>query len=136
MKLRTIGYWISTLLITGMMSMSAFFCLTRKPDALAGVKHLGYPGYFVTILGTAYALGVLALLAPKLGRLKEWAYAGFTFAFISAFWSHIAMREHKQSLGAVVALVVLAVSYQTRPDSRRIGAPSKSKDKPRDKSKD
>ena len=135
MKLRSVAYWITTLLLAGMMLMPAVMTLTRNPKAAEGVRHLGYPGYFANILALAYGLGAIALIAPKFGRLKEWAYAGFTFAFISAIWSHLAMREQKESLGAVVALVVLAVSYQTRPDSRRIGAPAKSKDKPKDKSR-
>jgi hypothetical protein len=125
MKPATIGYWITTVLLAAFMTMSAVMSLTKVPQAVEGTKHLGYPEYFMAILGTAYALGVLALLAPGFGRLKEWAYAGFTFAFISAFWSHLAMGEKKESLGPVIALAILAVSYRCRPDSRRIGVPAK-----------
>ena len=31
---------------------------------------------------------MLALLAPRLPKLKEWAYAGFTFAWIAALVAH------------------------------------------------
>ena len=44
--------------------------------------------------------------------LRRWSTNPWaTFAFISAFWSHLAIGEKKESIGAVVALVVgLAVS--------------------------
>ena len=47
-----------------------------RQEAMA---NLGDPMYLMTILGVAKILGVIALLAPRLPLLKEWAYAGFTF---------------------------------------------------------
>ncbi len=41
---------------------------------------LGYPIYFLTLLGVWKILGVIAVLIPKFPLLKEWAYAGFFFA--------------------------------------------------------
>ncbi len=122
MKLRPILYWFSTVLIAGFMTMSAVMSLTHNPQAVEGTKKLGYPPYFMDILGTAYLLGALALLAPGFARLKEWAYAGFTFAFIGAFWTHLAMGEKPQSISPLVALALLVASYRLRPDSRRWGA--------------
>ncbi len=39
--------------------------------------HLGFPAYFRVELSWAKLFGVVLLLAPVPGRLKEWAYAGF-----------------------------------------------------------
>jgi hypothetical protein len=74
--------------------------------------HLGYPDYFPTILGVAKLLGVIALALPGTRRLKEWAYAGFTFDLLAAFVSHSAMHDglSKQAM-PLFLLLVLAASY-------------------------
>ncbi len=120
MKARVITYWISTGLTAAMMTLSAVLYLTRNPKMMAAFTgHLGYPGYFPTILGVAKLLGLAALLAPRLGRLKEWAYAGFTFTFIGAFLSHLAVGDTKDAVAPLVSLVLLAASYLLRPADRR-----------------
>jgi hypothetical protein len=63
-------------------------------------------------------LGAIALLAPALPRLKEWAYAGFTFAWISAFIAHYLARDGPEALMPMLLLVILFVSYISRPESR------------------
>ena len=80
---------------------------------------LGYPPYFSTILGSAKTLGILALLAPGLPLLKEWAYAGFTFTFLGALWSHLAMGQTQAVPMPIAALVLLALSYILRPAGTR-----------------
>lgn len=74
--------------------------------------HLGYPIYFVKILGVAKLLGAAALLYPGLRRLKEWAFAGFTFDLLGAFYSHLSSGD---SLGIALVpiafLALLAVVY-------------------------
>jgi hypothetical protein len=46
------------------------------------------------------------------GRIKEWAYAGFTFNFLSASVSHTVMDGiGAQSVFPLVALLILAGSY-------------------------
>jgi hypothetical protein len=46
---------------------------------------MGYPPYFILTLGIAKIIGVIALLTPNLKRIKESAFAGFTFDVIFAF---------------------------------------------------
>ena len=46
---------------------------------MEGMRHLGYPDYFATILGVWKVLGGIAVLLPRTPRLKEWAYAGMVF---------------------------------------------------------
>ena len=121
MNAKTIIYWICTVLISALMAMSAFMSLTGKPEAAAGAAHLGYPGYFVYILGTWYALGVAALLAPGFRLLKEWAYAGIMFAFTSAVVSHLSSGDGMGKAAVPgVALLILAASYFLRPADRRV----------------
>ena len=49
-----------------------------------GIVHLGYPLYFITIIGFWKVLGAITLLAPGFPRLKEWAYAGIFFDLTGA----------------------------------------------------
>jgi len=68
-------------------------------------------------------LGGLAILAPRLPRLKEWAYAGIAFDLIGAAISHAAMGDPAAKV--IVPLVILgiaAASWALRPASRRLGA--------------
>ena len=108
MKRDKIIYWVATGLIAAFMTMSAFMYFTN-PEVADGFKQIGFPPFFVTILGIAKFLGAIVLVAPVGSRLKEWAYAGFLFTFIGATWTHIA--THTPFAGPLVALAILAVSY-------------------------
>src|SRR5215467_3654363 len=84
---RKIIYWIATLwLASGMLSTGVLQLLKMKadgavsPPGVYGITHLGYPVYFLTILGVWKILGVIALLVPKFPLLKEWTYTGFFFS--------------------------------------------------------
>ena len=91
---------------------------------LAQAAHLGYPAYFFTILGVWKLGAVIALVAPGLPRLKEWAYAGIFFNLTGAAASHAVVRD---PLGNVMTpLIVLAIamtSWALRPESRRLRGP-------------
>ena len=120
MKAKPVAYWICTVLLAAMMLVSAFMYLTHNVGMMAKFKQLGYPDYFPTLLGVAKVLGVGILLAPGFKLLKEWAYAGFTITFVSAVISHVASNDAKSSVGALVALGLLAASYCLRPQDRRL----------------
>ena len=65
-------------------------------------------------------MGGITLLVPGFPILKEWAYAGFTFAWIAATVAHYLAGDGAAALVPPFLLVVLAVSYVTRPDNRRL----------------
>jgi putative oxidoreductase len=106
-------WWLVTPLLSAMMLFSAALYLTENEQMVAAMKHLGYPHYMLYILGTAKLLGVLAVqlpFSPK--RLREWAYAGFSFTFLGAIASHLASGDGPEGAGpAGVALALLIVSY-------------------------
>jgi hypothetical protein len=56
---------------------------------------------------------------PGVPKLKEWAYAGFTFAWIAAFVAHYLAGDSPISVVPLVLLGVLGISYVTRPGSRQ-----------------
>lgn len=120
-------YWISTLwLASGMLSTGALQLFKAKaegalaPPGVYGITHLGYPIYFLTILGVWKILGVAALLLPKFPLLKEWAYAGFFFAMSGAIFSHIAVGDSVNEIWPGLLLLTLTVtSWYFRPASRK-----------------
>src|SRR5690349_4254998 len=79
MKKNALAYWITTGLLAAAFAMGGAMDLARPPEMLAGMQHLGYPSYFLLILGAWKVLAAPALLAPGFARLKEWAYAGIVF---------------------------------------------------------
>ena len=85
-----------------------------------GLRVLGYPLHFVVELGIWKFLGAVALLVPGFRLLKEWAYAGFEITLISAVVSHYASGDGLKSLDPLFFLLVLTVSYLTRPASRSL----------------
>ena len=112
MKATKIIYWVTTILLflfEGVMPALTF----NSPMAKQGTLHLGYPEYFRITLTIFKILGALALILPMIkGRVKEWAYAGFTFDFICATISISAVDGFAG--GAVfplIAIIILAVSY-------------------------
>ena len=85
------------------------------------IVHLGYPLYFMYILGVWKMLGVIAILIPKFSLLKEWAYAGFFFAMSGAVFSHIASGDSMNEIfPSLVLLILTLVSWYFRPADRKI----------------
>lgn len=117
---RKIAYWTSTIIICVMTLFAVFSYLSGNQQAVQGFAHVGYPQQLRIILGIAKLLGVIALLAPGFPTLKEWAYAGFTFAWISAHIAHHAAHDpHLTQALPLILLALMFVSYFTRPASRR-----------------
>ena len=119
-KKSKIIYWISTVwLALGMLS-TGIVQLLKPEDEIAKITHLGYPVYFLTILGIWKILGVAAVLVPGLPRLKEWAYAGFFFAMSGAAFSHIASGDSTGEIfPSLLLLLLTAVSWYFRPADRK-----------------
>jgi uncharacterized membrane protein YphA (DoxX/SURF4 family) len=119
-KKNKIIYWISTLwLALGMLS-TGVVQLLKPEEEIVKITHLGYPVYFLTILGIWKILGVAAALIPKFPRLKEWAYAGFFFAMSGAAISHTASGDSAGEIfPSLLLLSLTVVSWYFRPADRK-----------------
>jgi uncharacterized membrane protein YphA (DoxX/SURF4 family) len=83
------------------------------------MKHLGYPAFFMTIIGVWYILAALAILAPRFSRLKEWAYAGLVFIYTGAIASRLAVGDPGLTLvGPIIFTALVAASWALRPLAR------------------
>ncbi|HRI78770.1 MAG TPA: DoxX family protein [Cyclobacteriaceae bacterium] len=116
MKRDKIIYWIATGLVSAGMLMSAGMYLTKNPELMQTFRSVGYPDFFVPLLGTAKLLGAVILVIPVWNNLKEWAYAGFGFTFIGAIWTHVATST--PWIAPLVFLIILSVSYWFRTKLR------------------
>lgn len=120
-KTHKVIYWIATIWLALGMTSSAVVQLMKIPEGVEGVRHLGYPAYLLTILGTWKILGVVTILAPKFPLVKEWAYAGFFFVASGAFVSHITMGDPIGEIFPSILLMILTVvSWYLRPESRKL----------------
>lgn len=127
-KAGKIIYWISTVWLSlGMLSTGIvqLFKLEGEksvaPPGVYGITKLGYPVYFLTILGVWKLLGVIALLIPGFPLLKEWAYAGFFFIMSGAIFSHIASGNAvKEIFPSLLLLVLTLTSWYFRPADRKL----------------
>jgi hypothetical protein len=117
---RKIVYWGSTSLVALALLMAVTY-LSGSEQVVAGFAKAGYPQHLRIVLGIVKPVAAIVLLIPRFALLKEWAYAGVTFALVMAFISAFLSGEGAQTwILPPTLLVLLAISYVTRPPSRRV----------------
>jgi hypothetical protein len=116
---RKFVYWGSTALAS-LALLGSLTYLTGSEQVVSGFAKAGYPQHLRIVLGIAKPLAAIVLLLPGLALLKEWAYAGVTFALVMAIISGYLSGDVKSWMLAPVVLVLVAVSYLTRPPDRRL----------------
>jgi hypothetical protein len=122
-KPKVLGYWLTTSLFAVAFLASGAAELAGAPAAITATLALGYPAYVLTILGVWKVLSVPALLAPRLPRLKEWAYAGIFFDLTGAAVSHAVTGDSPGKIATpLVLLLIAAASWALRPSSRTLRA--------------
>jgi len=119
---RLIAYWVTTALAVVELVRGGVWDILRVPQVRVLIEHLGYPSYFLVILGIWKLLGAVALVAPKFPRLKEWAYAGVIFDLTGAVASLSASALVTVSTAAypIFMVGVAFASWALRPPSRRL----------------
>ena len=123
MKNKNVGYWIPTVLIALAFLFGGFADLSHSADIVVSMNRLGYPLYFMNILGVWKILGAIALLAPGFPRLKEWAYAGMFFDLTGASLSHLFAGDALGNVLPPLAMTaVLMASWWLRPEGRKLSA--------------
>jgi hypothetical protein len=117
---RKIAYWGSTVLVS-LALLGSLSYLTGSEQVVAGFAKAGYPQHLRIVLGIVKPLAAIVLLLPGFALLKEWAYAGVTFALTMAFISaYLSGDGPKAWFLPPILLALLAVSYVTRPPGRRV----------------
>jgi len=123
-KTRRVFYWVATVLTALAFNVPGVGNLVRAAHIAQDMAHLGYPPYFLTILGTWKVLGAIVVAVPGLPRLKEWAYAGMIFDLTGAAASRAFVGDGVPTVLVPIAIAgVVLVSWSLRPASRRLEAP-------------
>ena len=113
---------VTTALVAFMMIPGGIMQVTRNPQNVEGFTRLGYPVYFMVLLGVWKVLGGVAILVPRFPRLKEWAYAGIFFDLSGATVTNIVCDGGVGHIAApIVAAALLIASWALRPESRTLG---------------
>src|SRR4051794_26877610 len=125
MKTVNIAYWVTTIIIAGMMLFSGVMNAIVTPDSVKMIAHdMGYPQYIVGFLGVAKICGAIAILIPAFPRLKEWAYAGLFFDLFGATYSFFKMGAGFMDLLPMVGFIaVLFASYFLHVKRLKAGKP-------------
>jgi hypothetical protein len=120
-KNRKIAYWIITILLSFCIFSGGLMQALLVKGVIQGFKPLGYPTYFISLIGIWKMLGVIAILLPGFKLLKEWAYAGLFFTMTGAVISHIASNDISPQIIAPVVLAIFTVlSWYLRPADRKL----------------
>lgn len=121
-KTNKIIYWLATGLLAIGMLQSGIFSIMRTKEWLDLVTGLGYPAYFLTLIGIWKILGVIVIVIPGFKLFKEWAYAGFFFAMTGALISHMAMGDYalKAIAGPSFQILFIILSWYLRAADRKI----------------
>lgn len=115
------AYWLVTAAVVAELELGGAWDVARLPMVRDLVTGLGYPSYFLVLLGTWKILGGLALLVPRHALLKERAYAGTFFVYTGAIVSHLTTGYARAEVGLLAVLTALTVlSWALRPASRRV----------------
>jgi hypothetical protein len=140
---RTIAYWAFTLPVVFENAAGAMWLFSRFIPGIRGLHatsvfaqyvhvmlaHLGYPQYFQYILNPWQLACAAALIAPRLPRVKEWAYAGAFFNYSSAIASHLFAGDGLDVPAAVLAALTV-ISWALRPADRRLAESPPAKTSP------
>ena len=114
-------YWVATIWLSLGMFSTGIVQLIQMEEEVQKMNTLGYPSYFLTIIGVWKILGVIAVLVPKFPLVKEWAYAGFFFLMSGAIFTHLAVADEAvEYFGPALLLVLTVVSWYFRPADRKL----------------
>lgn len=110
MKKNKIIYYASTGLLTLLMLFSASMYMFNTEFVKQMFIGFGYPTYIIYPLAFAKIFGLVAIWNTKYKLVREWAYAGFFFDFVLAYFAHKMINDGEES-GAILALILLIISY-------------------------
>ena len=121
---KKIGYWTATVLVAVAYLAGGYFDVAQPKEVQEGAVKLGFPLFFFSMLGVWKILGALALVAPHLPRLKEWAYAGIFINLVGAAVTHVMVKDGPKEIAIpLVILAIAAASWALRPPCRRLAGP-------------
>jgi small basic protein len=114
---KKILFWLSTALLTLIMLFSVYNYFFNTEAIKGFFEHFNYPTYLVYPLAIAKLLGLITIWGNFSKSLKEWAYAGFFFNTVLAFFAHY-ITDGTGVLFSSVAVCCVLISYFTGKEVR------------------
>src|SRR4030088_674042 len=104
--IRKIAYWGSTAIAAASLLMALTY-LSGSEQVVSGFAKAGDPRNLRIVLGIVKPVAGIVLLLPGFALLKEWAYAGVTFAWVMASsYSSLSRKNRTRSILPLVLLVL------------------------------
>ncbi len=115
------AYWAVTVVAAALFAVPGAALMAKVPHFAVEMGRLGFPGYFLILLGTFKVAGAAVILAPRLPVLKEWAYAGMSFDIVGAIVSRISVGDPPITMALPILIgALLALSWALRPAARKL----------------
>ncbi|MFI5777901.1 DoxX family protein [Nocardia sp. NPDC051570] len=116
---RAVAYWVATVAIVAESVVGGVWDIARIHFVRDMIIHLGYPTYFLVLLGIWKILGAAAIAVPRWPLVKEWAYAGAFFTYTGAIASHLTTGYARAEVAVLAVMTILTVaSWALRPADR------------------
>ena len=109
---KKIIFWTLTVLISAFFILSGYLEITKHPATYPKTIRMGYPPYFITLLGIAKITGAIVFLIPSFSRLREWVFSAFTIDVIFAFVSGYMIQSYADCIKEAVTFIVLMLTYR------------------------
>ncbi len=113
---RLIAYWTFTLFVAYENLDGSIWAFLRIEYVRVLLTHLGYPQYFLNILGPFEFACAVALLVPRFPVVKEWAYTGAFINYSAALASHLSVGDRPE--------IWIPLPHHGSAHSRLLGTPS------------
>jgi hypothetical protein len=136
-RIRPIAFWATTFIIVFELAAGSVWNLVPIEWVEVQLRHLGYPHFFAYILGAWQAGAAVAIIAPRLPLIKEWAYVGSFFLWSGAVASHLSAGDGVESWWVPLFFATCAIaSWVLRPADRRLPETRLRRDRPADAGQD
>lgn len=114
-------YITTTIVITLMYLVTGIGNLLPFQHIAQDMAHLGYPRYFLMLLGIWKILAAITIALPGIPRLKEWAYAGMILDLTGASFSRYSSGDAWPMVIIPLILgVLVTVNYLLRLETTKI----------------
>ncbi|MGH8965450.1 MAG: DoxX family protein [Actinomycetes bacterium] len=136
-RIRLISFWVTTFVVVFELTSGSVWNLLTIEWVDVQLRHLGYPHFFAYILGAWQAGAAVAIIAPRLPLLKEWAYAGAFFLWSGAVASHLSAGDGLESWRVPLIFAMCAIaSWALRPANRPLPQTRFRRNRPADAGQD
>jgi hypothetical protein len=136
-RIRIIVFWVTTFIVVFELAAGSVWNLLTIEWVGVQFRHLGYPHFLAYILGAWQAGAAVAIVAPGLPLIKEWAYVGSLFLWSGAVTSHLFAGDGLESWFLPLLFATCAIaSWVLRPADRRLPATRLRRDRAADAGED